>query len=411
MKYLVVLGDGMADYPVPALNGKTPLQVSAKPFMDKLASLGELGIVKTVPAGLPPGSDVANLSVMGYDPHLYYTGRSPLEAASMGIELSPTDVAFRCNLVTLSETPSYREKIMIDYSSDEITTAESEVLMRDIAKALNSEQFSFYPGISYRHLMVWHNGPMKCQLTPPHDISDHPVTDHLPKGDGAAQLLSLMEESIQILKNHPINEARIQKGLRPATSIWLWGQGKKPSIKSFYEKYHLKGSVISAVDLAKGLGVCAGLKVINVPGATGNVHTNFRGKAEAALNAFKEGQDFVYLHFEAPDEAGHRGEVENKIISIEKIDSEVLGFLLQEMPKVTKDFKIMLLPDHPTPLTLKTHVSDPIPFVIYRYYPGEKVGTLRSFDEETARQTNIYIENGHTLMDHFLEKNDSTSRI
>jgi 2,3-bisphosphoglycerate-independent phosphoglycerate mutase len=402
MKYLVILADGMADYPVPQLNGKTPLQVSKKPAMDKLARLGELGNVKTVPSALPPGSDVANLSVMGYDPHIFYTGRSPLEAVSMGIELKPTDVAFRCNLVTLSDDPAYIDKIMIDYSSDEISTAESGILMRDVAKTLNSDEFSFYPGISYRHLMVWHNGPTNCQLTPPHDISDRKIREHLPKGDGSKQLLSLMEKSISILKNHPVNQARIHRGLRPASSIWLWGQGKKPSIKSFYEKYHLKGSVISAVDLAKGLGLCAGLKVIDVPGATGNVHTNFKGKAEAALNAFKEGQDFVYLHFEAPDEAGHRGEVENKIISIEKIDAEVLGFLLQEMPKLTPDFKIMLLPDHPTPLTLKTHVSDPVPFAIYRYSETETAGANRSFDEETARQTGLFIEDGYTLMDRFI---------
>lgn len=405
MKYLVVLGDGMADFPVPELGGKTPLQVSKKPYMDQLASLGEMGMVKNVPAGLPPGSDVANLSVMGYDPHLYYTGRSPLEAASMGIDLGPNDVAFRCNLVTLSDAPFYQEKTMVDYSSDEITTAESEVLIKDIAKALNTENFSFYPGISYRHLMVWHNGPTQCQLTPPHDISDRPITDHLPKGEGAVQLVELMEKSVHILKNHPVNEARIQKGLRPSTSIWLWGQGKKPSIQSFYEKFHLQGAVISAVDLAKGLGVCAGLDVINVPGATGNVHTNFRGKAEAALKAFKEGQDFVYLHFEAPDEAGHRGEVENKIISIEKIDSEVLAYLLREMPKITTDFKIMLLPDHPTPLTLKTHVSDPVPFVIYRYTPGEKNESHRSYDEESARQTKFLVENGYRLMERFIEQN------
>ncbi len=405
MKYLVVLGDGMADFPVLELGGKTPLQVSKKPYMDKLASLGEMGMVKNVPAGLPPGSDVANLSVMGYDPRLYYTGRSPLEAASMGIDLGPNDVAFRCNLVTLSETPFYQERTMVDYSSDEITTAESEILMKDIAKALNTKNFSFYPGISYRHLMVWHNGPTQCQLTPPHDISDRPITDHLPKGEGAVQLLELMEKSVHILKNHPVNEARIQKGLRSATSIWLWGQGKKPSIQSFYEKFHLQGAVISAVDLAKGLGVCAGLDVINVPGATGNVHTNFRGKAEAALKAFKEGQDFVYLHFEAPDEAGHRGEVENKIISIEKIDSEVLAYLLREMPKMTTDFKIMLLPDHPTPLALKTHVSDPVPFVIYRYTPGEKIENHRSYDEESARQTKFLVENGYRLMERFIEQN------
>jgi 2,3-bisphosphoglycerate-independent phosphoglycerate mutase len=402
MKYLIILGDGMADYPVPQLNGKTPLQVGKKPAMDRLASLGELGTVKTVPPGLPPGSDVANLSVMGYDPRIYYTGRSPLEAVSMGIDLKPTDVAFRCNLVTLSDAPLYHDKTMIDYSSDEISTAESKVLMADIAKSLNSADFSFYPGISYRHLMVWHGGPISCRLTPPHDISDRPITTHLPQGDGGAQLLSLMEQSINILKNHPINQARIQKGLRPATSIWLWGQGKKPALKSFTEKYQLRGSVISAVDLAKGLGLCAGLKVINVPGATGNVHTNFRGKAEAALNAFTEGEDFIYLHFEAPDEAGHRGEIENKILSIEKINSEVLEFLLKEMPRVTEDFKIMLLPDHPTPLTLKTHVPDPVPFVIYRHSNQETSRLCRSFDEETAKQSGLYIEEGFTLMDRFI---------
>jgi 2,3-bisphosphoglycerate-independent phosphoglycerate mutase len=403
MKYLIILADGMADYPVPELNGKTPLQSSKKPFMDQLASQGEFGLVKTVPPGLPPGSDVANLSVMGYDPQVYYTGRSPLEAVSMGVDLEPNDVAFRCNLVTLSDAPSYETKIMIDYSSDEITSAESSILMQDIAKRLNSTTFTFHAGISYRHLMVWHKGLLNCQLTPPHDISDREVGSHLPKGEGASELLELMKQSQQVLEDHPVNLARIRKGLRPATSIWLWGLGKKPALKSFTEKYQLQGSVISAVDLAKGLGICAGLKVINVPGATGNVHTNFKGKAEAALKAFKEGQDFVYLHIEAPDEAGHRGEIENKITAIEKID-EILGFLLKELPKVDSDFRIMLLPDHPTPLTLKTHVSDPVPFAIYQYSTAKQVVNKRIYDEETASKTGLLIEQGYTLMDRFLKQ-------
>lgn len=403
MKYLVILGDGMADYPVPELNGKTPLQVSKKPHMDHIAGRGELGLAKTIPPGFPPGSDVANLSVMGYDPRVYYTGRSPLEAASMGIDLQPADVAFRCNLVTLSAEPEYESKVMVDYSSDEITTPESGELLRDIAAALNSEKFSFYPGISYRHLLIWHGGPIDTKLTPPHDISDRPVTPFLPQGNGSAELLSLMKQSVDILANHPVNRERIRKGLRPATSIWLWGQGRKPAIKSFTEKYGLRGSVISAVDLAKGLGVCAGLEVINVPGATGNVHTNFKGKAEAALKAFQADRDFVYLHIEAPDEAGHRGELENKIKAIEKIDGDILGFLLAELPEVTEDFKIMLLPDHPTPLTIRTHAADPVPFVIYQHSKA-KGSFSGAFDEETAAKTGLLIDDGFLLMDRFIGK-------
>ncbi len=402
MKYLVVLADGMADYPVPQLNGKTPLQSAKKPHMDFLAGQGELGLVQTVPPGLPPGSDVANLSVMGYDPKQYYTGRSPLEAASIGVDLKPHDVAFRCNLVTLSDELNYEDKIMVDYSSDEISTGEAADLIREIAAKYNSNDFSFFPGISYRHLMVWHGGPTDCRLTPPHDISDQAITSYLPQGSGSIELLNLMKNSPAILENHPVNRERIKKGLHPANSIWLWGQGKKPSIRSFSEKYNLKGSVISAVDLAKGLGICAGLKIIEVEGATGNVHTNFRGKAEAALKAFQAGQDFVYLHVEAPDEAGHRGEIDNKILSIEKIDSEILGFLLAELPKLTTEFKIMLLPDHPTPLIKKTHVSDPVPFAIYEYSKNPQTGDKKLFDEKTAEKNGLFIEEGHKLMDRFI---------
>lgn len=402
MKYLVILADGMADRSVPELQGKTPMQFSRKPHMDALAAISEVGTVRTVPPGLPPGSDVANLSVMGYDPKLYYTGRSPLEAASIGVDLGPNDVAFRCNLVTLSDPSSYADKVMVDYSSDEISTEEAHELINDIAKALNTDQWRFYPGISYRHLLVWHDGPTDCLLTPPHDISDRGIADYLPQGDKNSIILQLMEKSVSILKNHPINQERIRRGLRPATSIWLWGQGKKPSIQRFEEKYKLQGSVISAVDLAKGLGVCAGLEVIEVPGATGNVHTNFKGKAEAAIKAFIDGKDFVYLHFEAPDEAGHRGEVENKVLSIERID-EVLGLILDRLPTICESYKILIMPDHPTPLSIKTHTSDPVPYMIFDSKNPKSLGVGR-FDEESAQATGRFEIEGHRLMDRFINE-------
>lgn len=403
LKYLVVLADGMADYPVPELNGKTPLQVSGKPNMDRLAQQGEVGLVSNIPPGMPPGSDVANLAVMGYNPRQYYTGRSPLEAISIGVQMALTDVSFRCNLVTLSDAPAIGEKIMVDYSAGEITTPESEILIKDLAKELNSKEITFYPGISYRHLMVWHNGPSKCGLTPPHDISDRPIGDYLPQGESSDILLDLMKKSWPILENHPVNLARKDSGLNQANSIWFWGEGRKPNITGFTEKYGLKGSVISAVDLAKGLGIAAGLKVINVPGATGNIHTNFQGKARAVLEAFKSGDDFVYLHIEAPDEAGHQGDLQTKISAIERIDAEVLEIILSELPKITTDFKIMLLPDHPTPLTLKTHVADPVPFVIYQTNKTGGKGSTVVFDEIAAAGTGIKIEEGYRLMDRFIK--------
>ena len=397
----MLLADGVADYPVPQLDGKTPLQTALKPNIDRIANAGEVGLAKTVPANLPPGSDVANLAVLGYDPQKYYTGRSPLEAVSIGVDLQPDDVAFRCNLVTLSEDDNLSGQIMIDYSSDEISTEESRILMSDISGQLNSDQIHFFGGISYRHLLVWHGGPTDVLLTPPHDISDRQIGPYLPQGSGSAFLLDLMSKSRQILKDHPVNQNRISRGLRPATSCWFWGQGKKPQIDSFYEKYRLKGTVISAVDLLKGLGICAGLASVDVPGATGNIHTNFRGKAEAAVEAFKSGADFVYLHFEAPDEAGHRGEIENKVKSIEKIDNLVLAYLLDELPKIDPDFKIMLLPDHPTPLTLKTHTSDPVPFIIYDSRNSLKSNGL-NYDEFSAAKTGLFIEEGYRLMDYFI---------
>ncbi len=401
MKYLVLLIDGVADTPVPQLHGKTPLETANKPHIDRLAQSSEIGMVQTVPQGLPPGSDVANLSVLGYDPLKYYTGRSPLEAVSIGVDLKPEDVAFRCNLVTLSEEPVYSEKTMIDYSSDEITTDEAAQLIATLASQLNSETIRFYSGVSYRHLMVWHNGPVDSRLTPPHDISDKVIGPYLPSGPGADILLTLMEQSRHILKDHPINEHRKARGLRPATSIWLWGQGKKPQIDSFAHKYGLKGATISAVDLIKGLGICAGLEAIDVPGATGNIHTNFRGKAEAAVEAFRRGKDFIYLHFEAADEAGHRGEIENKVLSIEKIDAEVLGPILNELPRIDPEFRVMILPDHPTPLGIKTHTADPVPYLIYDSLKNVDSG-VSSFDEASAARTRRFLAEGHLLMDRFI---------
>jgi 2,3-bisphosphoglycerate-independent phosphoglycerate mutase len=400
MKYVVILGDGMADHPVPQLDHKTPLQFAKKPNMDFLARHGETGLVKTVPEGIPPGSDAANLSVMGFNPKEYYTGRSPLEAVSMGIELSDTDVAFRCNLITLSGEEDYSKKIMIDYSSDEISSEEAAVLIKEVNRLFESKDIRFHPGISYRHCMVWNNGPVGLNCTPPHDILEKGIAPYLPAGEHGMRLLSMMMESSKFLPDHPINRARLEKGLRPANSIWLWGEGRKPLLKKFEEKYNLKGSVISAVDLIKGIGLCAGLRSIDVEGATGNIHTNFRGKAEAALKELDAGSDFVYIHIEAPDECGHRYEIENKVRSIEIIDELVVGPLLREMEKYD-DYRVLLLPDHPTPLSLRTHTSEPVPFALY-HKNCEKVSGVMGYDEFQAKKTGLYVEEGYTLMDRFI---------
>ncbi|MDF9408956.1 MAG: 2,3-bisphosphoglycerate-independent phosphoglycerate mutase [Pelotomaculum sp. PtaB.Bin013] len=402
MKYVILLGDGMADEPVGELAGKTPLQAAATPNMDYLAANGVIGTVRTVPEGLPPGSDVANLSVMGYDPCKYYTGRSPLEAVSMGVDLGENDVAFRCNLVTLSDNGIYEEKTMIDYSSDEISTLEAKELIEDIDKRLSNDFIHFYPGISYRHLLVWKGGPVSSDLTPPHDISGRFITEYLPKGDGYETLIYLMKESNKILPEHPVNLRRKkEKGLRPATSIWLWGQGKKPALPKFIDKYGLTGSVISAVDLIKGIGICAGLKVVEVEGATGNIHTNFRGKALAALEELSKGKDFVYIHVEAPDEAGHRGELSNKVKAIEEVD-KMLAELLNGLSQF-KDYRIMLLPDHPTPMSIRTHSSSPVPFVIYTSGINTN-NKIKSYNEEAAEQSDLIFSTGHELMDYFIRR-------
>ncbi len=400
MKYIVMLGDGMADYPVEELGGKTPLEVAKKPNIDSLARYGELGMVKTVPDGMKPGSDVANLAAMGYNPANCYTGRSPLEAVSIGIEMSDTDVAFRCNLVTLSGEGEYRDKVMEDYSSGEITTDEAAELIRAVDEAFSTDELKFYPGISYRHCMIWNGGPTGLDLTPPHDISDRKITEYLPK---EPKILELMQRSFEVLDQHPVNQARRSRGLNPANSIWLWGEGTRPGVSGFEKAYGVKGSVISAVDLIKGIGLCAGMKVIEVEGATGNIDTNFKGKGEAALRTLSEGQDLVYIHVEAPDECGHHGDVKGKVRSIERIDEEIVGPLLAGLKAAGEDYSILVMPDHPTPLAIKTHISDPVPYLLYRS-TGEKESGISTYTEAAAAGTGRYEEHGYSLMKRLLGK-------
>ena len=403
MKYIVVLGDGMADYAVDEFGGKTILDVADKPNMDYMASHGELGMVKTVAEGMKPGSDVANLSVMGYDTRKCYSGRSPLEAASIGVDLKDTDVTFRTNLVTLSDEENYEDKTMVDYSAGEITTDEARELMKAINDELHTDRYTFYAGVSYRHLLVWDKGSTNVKLTPPHDISDKKITDHLPEGDGAAELLEMMKKSVKILAEHPVNKKRIEQGKRPATSIWPWGEGTKPALENFEKKYGMKGSVISAVDLIKGIAILAGMDSIDVEGANGNHDTNYEGKAEAAFKALtQDGSDFVYIHLEGPDECGHRGEAENKKYAVEMIDKKIIGYLRNKLDEEGIEYKMMILPDHPTPISLKTHVSDPIPYIIYN--PAKEKNTGKTYNEKNAEQTGNYIEQGYKLMAHFLDK-------
>lgn len=403
MKYIVMLGDGMADYPVEALGGKTPLEAAKKPNIDRLARHAELGMAKTVPEGMKPGSDVANLSAMGYNPLDCYTGRSPLEAVSIGIQMSDTDVAFRCNLVTLSDEPEYGDKTMVDYSSGEITTEEAGELIRAVDEAFRTDEILFYPGISYRHCMIWHEGPVGLNLTPPHDISDRKVTEYLPKNP---MILDLMKRSYDVLKDHPVNQARRARGLNPANSIWLWGEGTKPGVSLFEKTYGVKGSVISAVDLIKGIGICAGMKVIEVEGATGNIDTNFKGKGEAALQTLLDGQDLVYIHVEAPDECGHHGDLEGKVRAIELIDELVVGPLLEGLAAAGEDYSILVMPDHPTPLAIKTHISDPVPYLLYRSTEEVDSGIER-YTENTAKSTGRYVEQGQRLMEKLLGRADA----
>ena len=403
MKYLVMLCDGMADEPYQELNNKTPMELAKKPTMDMLASKGEVGMVKTVAEGLKPGSDVANLSVLGYEPAVYYTGRSPLEAASIGIDLKDTDVTLRCNLVTLSDEENYEDKTMVDYCGGDISTEEAKVLVEYLEEKLGNDIFKFYAGVAYRHCLVWDNGDKdNVSFTPPHDISGRVVGEYLPQGSAVASLYDLMKKSYDLLKNHPLNKKREEEGKNPANSIWLWGEGTKPILDSFYKKFGKKGSMISAVDLLKGIAICAEMKSVDVDGATGYIDTNFEGKADAAIKEFKNGQDFVYIHVEAPDECGHRGEYDNKVEAIELIDEKILTPVVDFL-KDYDDFAVLVCPDHPTPLNIKTHSSNPVPYLIYSS-KEEKENGVKTFTEANAKATGEYIEKGFTMMNYFLSK-------
>lgn len=403
MKYLVMLCDGMADEPNEALGNSTPMEKANKPCMNSLAAKAEVGIVKTVAEGLKPGSDVANLSVLGYEPAVYYSGRSPLEAASIGIDLKDTDVTLRCNLVTLSDDEDYENKTILDYCADDISSEEAKILIEYIQEKLGNDVFRFYPGVSYRHCLVWSNGnPHPGVLTPPHDITGKVITDYIPKGEAVDELYDLMKKSYDLLKDHPVNQARITRGKRPANSIWLWGEGTKPLLDNFSEKFGIKGSMISAVDLLKGIAICAGMNSVDVDGATGYLDTNFDGKCKAAIEEFKNGADLVYIHVEAPDECGHRGEIENKVKAIEMIDEHILGPVV-EFLKGYDDFAVLVCPDHPTPLSIRTHTSTPVPYLIYDS-KNEINSGVKVFCEKEARETGNYIEKGFTMMNYFLTK-------
>lgn len=403
MKYLVMLCDGMADYPVEALGGKTPLETAETPVMDKLAETAQVGLVKTVADGMKPGSDVANLSVLGYDPEVYYTGRSPLEAGSIGIDMKKTDVSLRCNLVTLTDEPVYEDKTIVDYCAGDISTEDAKILIDYLAEKLNNEEFTLYSGVSYRHCLIWDNGTLDIgNMTPPHDITGKPIKEYVPKHENAAKLYELMKKSYELLKDHPLNKERIAKGLRPANSMWLWGEGVRANLDPFKDKYGVTASMISAVDLLKGIGKFSDMSVVEVEGATGYIDTNFEGKAKAAIDEFKRGQDFVYIHVEAPDECGHRNEMDNKVKSIATIDKLILGPVVEELRKMG-DFKVLVTPDHPTPLSLMTHTNDAVPFIIYdsrKDYDGVKGG----FSEASAKSTGLYIEKGFTMMKKFIEE-------
>lgn len=403
MKYAVVLYDGMADYPVPALNGKTPMEVAKKPNFDYLAQRGRVGIVKTVADGLKPGSDVANLSVLGYDPKVCYTGRSPLEAVSIGVKMKDDDIALRCNVVTLSDEEKYEDKTMLDYSAGDISSEEAAQIIKTVQEHFGNDEFTFYSGVSYRHCLIWNGGTtLLGKMTPPHDISGRVIGEYLSTSPNAAALVKMMKESYDLLKDHPVNQKRIAMGKAPANSIWLWGEGSKPALADFKKTYSVSGSIISAVDLLKGIGICAGMNTPEVEGATGYIDTNFEGKAKAAVEEWENGVDMVYIHIEAPDECGHRNEPENKVRAIELIDEKVLPVILDYLNGCGEDYKIMILPDHPTPIVTKTHAADPVPFMIYQK-SRETDSRVFSINENTAKATGDFVKVGHSLMKEFLE--------
>jgi 2,3-bisphosphoglycerate-independent phosphoglycerate mutase len=397
MKYIILLGDGMADYPIEELGGRTPLQVARIPNMDRIAGEGTVGLVDTIPAGFKPGSDVANLSVLGYDPAICYSGRGPLEAANMGVPIGPGDVAFRCNLVTLD---AQDDPVMVDYSAGHISSGEAARIITDMDKALGSPEFQFYPGISYRHLLVWRNGRDGVETTPPHDITGKPTAAYGIRGDDADRLAGLMRRSQVFLKDHPVNQARVAEGKNPATSIWLWGQGRAPRMVRLTDRYKLRGGVISAVDLLNGIGVYAGLEVIRVEGATGYIDTNYVGKAQAALRALKE-MDFMFVHVEAPDEMGHAGNLEGKIQAIEDFDEKVVGTVMKGLADFD-NYRVLVLSDHPTPIAIRTHAADPSAFAVLASARDENLGRGAAFTEAQAAAGGISVSPGHLLMDLFI---------
>lgn len=398
MKYIVILGDGMAGEPLAALDGKTTLEAASTPVMDALASMGELGLAKMVPDGMKPGSDVANLAVLGYDPMRSYSGRSPLEALSVGVPMDATDIIHRCNLVTLSENEPYEEKTIIDHSSGEISSEDADILMDAIRDAFNNEQFQFFSGTSYRHITVWKNGTV-LDFEQPHDHLGEVIGPYLPTENA---FRDMMEKSFDILNNHPLNVKRAAEGKNKANSLWFWGAGTKPSLSDFRQKTGLKGTMISAVDLLKGIAVGAGMEVVEVEGATGSLHTNYEGKADAAVKALLEdGQDFVYIHVEAPDEMGHQGSLTDKVQAIEYLDRRVIARVKQAMDASGEAYRMLILPDHPTPIRIRTHSPEPVPYIIYDSRIQQR--KLARYTEADAAATGLYTDAGHTLMDRFLE--------
>lgn len=394
MKYIIILADGMADVPVKELDNKTPMEYASTPFMDELACCGMMGMAKTVPDDMKPGSDVANLAVLGYDPQENYSGRSPLEALSVGVSMKTSDVVFRCNLVTLSEEEDYADKTILDHSSGEISTQDADILMDAVREAFQNDEFRFYTGTSYRHVTIWDNGEV-LDLEPPHDHLGQVIGPFLPECDA---FRGMMEKSFQVLNNHPLNVKRARDGKNKANSIWFWGAGTKPALHNFQEKTGLSGTMISAVDLLKGIAVGAGMHVAHVEGATGSLDTNYIGKAQAAVKALLEDKDdFVYIHVEAPDEMGHQGNAGHKVKSIEEIDKNIVGVVKGALEEACEPFRMLVLPDHPTPICKRTHTSDPVPFVLYDSEKIERKQT--AFTEKNAADTGIFQPNGYRLLD------------
>ncbi len=400
MKYVIVLGDGMADRPLEELQGMTPLEYAKTPVMDQLAAAGEIGTVHTIPDGMSPGSDTANLSVLGYDPKIYYSGRSPLEALSIGVDMKKDDVSLRCNLVTLSEEEEhYEDRKILDHSSDEISTEDAAVLLEAVKKELETENYHFYTGTSYRHLLIWEKGSV-INLVQPHDVLGQTVGQHLPKDD---ILREMMKKSYEILVSHPINLERKKQGLRPANSCWFWGAGTRPSLSSFEEKTGLKGAMVSAVDLLKGIAVGASMKNISVPGATGGLHTNYEGKAKAAVEALtRENCDFVYVHVEAPDEMGHQGSIEKKVQAIQFLDERVIGPIKQGLEEAGEAFRMLIMPDHPTPICIRTHTGDDVPYLLYDSSRIQE--HTWKYNEKEAAESSHHIAKGCEMIDYLIQK-------